>query len=392
MSLAQKPLTGLTPDDIAQLVAERCAEGITIEFKEELPGAGDSAKRDFIADVTAMANTAGGYIVYGIREEAGCAVGITGVAADDLDKVVVRLQAILDTGTDPKISGVHFRVIVVESSKQVLVVRVPRSWNGPHMLSHQGITRFYGRRVGGNFLLDTAQLQTAFQAAAMARDAAVRFRATRVLSVASGATIVVMDERPKVVLHIAPLVTVGGPATLDIEAVVRADGLRPMDTELRNPRYNLDGVALVGQGHESKTAHSYVQVFRDWCIEAVSSSLVTPHDDQLWLSSGDVEGQLIDKSTTYLEFLASAGIGGPYAVMISILGARGYQIRPASTRRYDSYRLPLPSDEVLLPDVLVESTPSDMAVLLHPTFDVLWNAAGWERCMNYRQDGSRSVQ
>ena len=58
-----KNLADIRPQDIEALVADATSESTTLEVKRDLPGAEDEAKREFRADVSALANTSGGYLV-----------------------------------------------------------------------------------------------------------------------------------------------------------------------------------------------------------------------------------------------------------------------------------------------------------------------------------------
>ena len=59
----------VTPEHIASMVAEKIAERKTVEYKEMLPEGGNEAKKEFLADVCSFANSSGGDILYGIRDE-----------------------------------------------------------------------------------------------------------------------------------------------------------------------------------------------------------------------------------------------------------------------------------------------------------------------------------
>src|ERR1035441_2198211 len=98
-----KNLAAILPADIEALIANAASEGTTLEFKRELPGGSDDAKREFLADVSALANTSGGDILYGIDEEDGSAAAITGIGITDLDAELLRLGNILNSGLEPRI-------------------------------------------------------------------------------------------------------------------------------------------------------------------------------------------------------------------------------------------------------------------------------------------------
>jgi predicted HTH transcriptional regulator len=52
------------------------AESRVLDYKERLPGDSDADKREMLADVTAFANSAGGDLIYGVKERRKC--GATG--------------------------------------------------------------------------------------------------------------------------------------------------------------------------------------------------------------------------------------------------------------------------------------------------------------------------
>ena len=63
----QKPLDKITKADIEELKANEVREGISIEYKSSLPGKGDEAKKEFLADVSAFANASGGDLIEAVR-------------------------------------------------------------------------------------------------------------------------------------------------------------------------------------------------------------------------------------------------------------------------------------------------------------------------------------
>ena len=64
--MIQKRLVDLAPSDFEALVANAVAESATLEFKRSLFGNNDADKREFLADVSALANSAGGDLIFGI--------------------------------------------------------------------------------------------------------------------------------------------------------------------------------------------------------------------------------------------------------------------------------------------------------------------------------------
>ena len=161
-----KPLNGLTFSDVAAMVAASgLREGRTLDFKQAKVGSRDNDKKEFLADVSALANTAGGDIVFGITEAQGEATGAPGIDLPDPDAEVLRLEEILRTGLEPRLPRVELRWLPEPGGKGLLVVRTPRSFLGPHRVAFQGHAHFYSRTSAGKARMDVTELRTAFLSA-----------------------------------------------------------------------------------------------------------------------------------------------------------------------------------------------------------------------------------
>jgi hypothetical protein len=64
---------------VVRAAASGMAEADDLDWKQALPPEVEKKRREFAKDVAAMANTRGGLIVYGVREENERAVELTGV-------------------------------------------------------------------------------------------------------------------------------------------------------------------------------------------------------------------------------------------------------------------------------------------------------------------------
>jgi predicted HTH transcriptional regulator len=60
------PIDSIDESHLQSLVTEGRREDAQLEFKLTLPGGGENEKREFLKDVSAMANSQGGDIIYGI--------------------------------------------------------------------------------------------------------------------------------------------------------------------------------------------------------------------------------------------------------------------------------------------------------------------------------------
>lgn len=132
--MLDKPLDSLTESDIQQAVVDRIPEDKQLEYKETLPGSDHESKKEFLADVSAMANAAGGLILYGIAEErdannktTGIPSGSPGLQDINLDQEKRRLENLLRDGIKPRIQGIGFRAIPLSSGALVLGVGCRRA-------------------------------------------------------------------------------------------------------------------------------------------------------------------------------------------------------------------------------------------------------------------------
>ena len=81
------PLTRLRPQEITEeallkLYDGQVPEGKTIDYKVELPGTSDAARKDFLVDLSSFANASGGHIVYGMEEAEGLPTNLLGLSSD----------------------------------------------------------------------------------------------------------------------------------------------------------------------------------------------------------------------------------------------------------------------------------------------------------------------
>lgn len=116
-------------------------ETSTIEFKREIHLFSDKDKHEFAKDVSAFANTSGGYIVYGKEDikQGGRIIGINPKAFD-----ADQLQQIIATRCypPPKFS----LRIIKRASKWFAILEIPESENKPHEITN---TRDVWIRRGG---------------------------------------------------------------------------------------------------------------------------------------------------------------------------------------------------------------------------------------------------
>jgi hypothetical protein len=149
--------------------------------------------------------------------------------------------------------------------------------------------------------------------------------------------------------------------------------------------YNYDG--LITFSSMEKYAYSYVQVFRNGCIEAAESLLLEPKDGRKFFPSVSFEREVIQCGDRMLALLRQLHIDPPFVVMLSYLGVRGYSMFVGSMR-WQSNAHHVERDNLFLDEIMVEDEAPDFGRIIRPAFDQVWNACGWAKSLNYDADGN----
>jgi len=399
--MLEKPLAAITRADIEALVTNRRPEGREIEYKLELPGTNDDARREFLADVASFANTSGGDVIYGVRgatDTDGKATGlpeeIVGVSLNK-DAEQLRLDSMIRDGIDPAVPAVQYQAVEGFARGPVLIVRIPRSWRSPHMVTFRNHSRFYARAASGKYQLDVGQLREAFVAPERLRERIETFRQERLASIASDETPVPLPAAGgRTVLHVVPVVAFAqaGGVGLTREQMERPEGfgaaLPPLGHGGYNVRSNFDGY-LSYSGQPNEPSDSYCQVFRTGAVEGVQA-LNPWQGSEPAIPSATFEQGLVQTAERYLAAFASWRVSGPFLIMLSLLRVKGFYMAVNYTWRTRGDRID--RDHLAIPEVYVESVGSDISVqdvalLMRPALDTVWQAAGWPHSVFFNAEG-----
>lgn len=144
MPLRHKRLVDIRAADIRSLVSRRIAEGQFVDFKAEMYPHSDEGKHELAKDVSAFANAYGGDIFIGVKAANGVANDLTPVKS--AAKEIEWLLQVCHDLIEERISGLDAVPIRVKGGA-VVVLRVPTSLRGPHMVRRGRQTYFY-RRFG----------------------------------------------------------------------------------------------------------------------------------------------------------------------------------------------------------------------------------------------------
>jgi hypothetical protein len=393
--MLNKSFDNVEKADIESLIASKISEQKHIEYKRDLPGNTDSEKVEFARDVVSFANTAGGDVFFGvsdIRDEKGNATGTpeeaVGIEASNIEAQIRRLEDLLRNGISPRVSGVQIKAIDGFPKGPIIIMRVPRSWHGPHMVTLNTKPVFFARSTNGKFALDIGQIRLAF---ANSEDISARvtsFRNNRIGKILADETPVPLARNPKTVLHVLPLSQFDAINRVDLtdEIYRNRHNFVTISMTSWSYRHNLDGVLVSTADGEPTGRWGYVQAYREGGIESVDAYVLADNSNLKAVPSVLFEQRLMSALGSYLTFQRKLGIESPILIQLALMGVGGYRVAGngtawTSTAGFDR-------EVVVLPEALVEGDNWAIGKVLKPVFDVMWQAAGWDRDRNLDDHGN----
>ena len=382
--MIEKRLDDITEDDLQALISNKVREGRTLDYKRELPGNSDGAKKEFLADASSFANTAGGHLVFGVDEDQGLPTEICGLQSADIDQEVRRLDSILASGLSPRIRYAA-RGITCTSGQKTLVIRVERSWFGPHRVVFSGHDRFYARNSAGKYALDVSELRAAFALSGTVTDRIRAFRADRIIALSNNQTPIPFAEGPKIVVHCIPVESFAGQPQYDVIPFYENPGrLPPMGAFGWDHRLNLEGI-IVFSGN--KPSSSYTQLYRNGVLEIVNGRLLAgEYRGRPLIPSIAYEQQVLEYLPFCFRLLEEFGCNVPVDVALTLTNTRGLCMGVDGIQFGSGY--PIQEENLVLPETIVHEFSTPVAKVLKPMFDLVWNACGYPSSTNFDADGN----
>jgi hypothetical protein len=377
-------IESIDEDILNALVDARLHEGSTIEYKSQLPDESEKAINRFAATVISFANANGGDLLLGIREENGLPVAVDGVDLENPDAALLRLNQILGSRIEPRLSSIKPKIVELESGKHVFVFRVDPSVASPHRLTTN--RQFYGRNSNGRREMEMSEIRRAFVSSETVRTEAKSFRKERVQAISSRTKELAIVEKAGVLFNVVPLSYSETPFRVRFrEHDAECRKLYPLGASAYSFYYNADGMFVVSTEADG-SLHSCTQIFINGSVESLRAFGLRRGDQFKSIPAQYVEHIVEQFLADVLKFYEALEIYPPFAVFLSIIGGEGYFLTPGIETGFDS--LSLSRNEVLFPEIVLNDE-EDLDVQLRPVFDLFWNAFGFSRSFSYGQDGRR---
>jgi hypothetical protein len=383
----------VTPEHIASLVDNKVSERKVLEYKEKLPEGNDLAKKEFLGDVSSFANSFGGDIIYGIRDQrdrgkaTGVPEAIVGLAGLNVSAEITRLESMMRDGIRPRIPNVQARDIEIPGKGSVVLLRVPRSWLRPHMVTHGGTSRFFARHNTGKDQLDVQEIGQLFAEQRSLGEELRNWRTERVARLISDEGPAPLEGPAKLLVHFVPAAALVGQDMA---------GWRPVPNEVRNLlrpsspsgmswRYNADGFLVYSVEGSSRCA-SYVQLFRNGSLEYADGYILNVGKSygagrETDIPSKSFEQKLVEIFGNALLAIRRLSIPDPVYLSCTLAGVQGLRLsREGVSFHLTSARHTFDRQIIQTPEVQIdraESRPYRASLL--PVVDSIWQASGYEQ-------------
>lgn len=372
--------------DLQRLVDEHVHEGTLIEFKRDLPGQADGDKVRLLRSITSFANTLGGDLILGVEAVDGVATNLVGIDAVVEDQVRQRIENLCRDGADPSVPGVSMKFVRLANGRHAIIVRVARSWNAPHRVTTGGHGHFYGRNSAGTYQLDVNELRAAFTMPERISAEIRRFRDGRIAQVQTYDTPVPIARVGALILHLLPFSAFspihGRRISLDPG---ERHNFSPFDARSCSTDVNLEGYVVFTD--RRKPSAAYTQVYRNGGVESVVVFDLWEGNQIYKLPATWIEMQCVSSTDRFVRGLQAKTDLFPLAVGIALVNVADYRF-VVSRGVFGDETAKADRNVIELPTVVVEKPPFDAAQALRTSFDMIWNAFGYEGSPSYDAQGS----
>jgi len=143
MMIGTPELENWTIERLLALVRDKTPEDFTLEFKaSEALAKTDQKKEKLAKDISALANSAGGTIIYGVVEDSSThAADRLDAGTDQVEIPPEWIEQVVDSRVHPKINGLRVFAIAVGDSgraRVAYIVEVPQGTTA-HMMTRRTI-------------------------------------------------------------------------------------------------------------------------------------------------------------------------------------------------------------------------------------------------------------
>lgn len=387
--LDQKRLDDINESDLTALIDTKVIENKYIEYKEAIALGNDKDKKEFLRDVSSFANTAGGYLLYGIRELAGTPTDIIGLDAINPDEMTLRLDEIIRSGLSPNIYGISYNFIKLANGKTVIIIKIPNSLNSPHQIVYNSDMRFSARGNAGKYQMPVDEIRERIEGSGKLTERLQNFRIERIAKISSNESIS-RSDRPggRIILHYLPLAGFSGRIQLPLQKNGENWPI-PMPPILGNGyslngKYCFEGYNFYSNNANGKT-EDYFLIFRNGVMEFVNFVPLRDDPQDPWkhvIGASRTEESIANILAYFIKTTKLQETHPPAYIALTIQGMKNWKW--AMGEHMGSPFGVFDRDILAAQEVYIQNGEFDISNTLKKLIDPIWHAVGWEESPNFK--------
>ena len=155
-------------EDIVDFIKQRIPENLFLDYKGDILRSGSLPKaKEFGKDVSAFANTSGGWIIYGIatdeKDEIKPLEKDAIVGLEDKSVLKESIENKILSSIDPKPFYRIKKIEMPDNNRCLILVYIPQSYRYIHMTAGKGENRFYKRYEYSSVPMDYYEVKKRFE-------------------------------------------------------------------------------------------------------------------------------------------------------------------------------------------------------------------------------------
>lgn len=399
-----KKLNEITLEDLNELVTNEVGESKTLEYKSELNMDTDSDRKEFLADISSFANSDGGDIIWGIKEDSSTnlPIELSGIEIENEDRFLRKIESVVRDSISPRIPDINFRVLHISGNKYIFITRIERSYLSPHRVVFKGWDKFFARNSKGKYSMEVEELRTAFTLQQTIEAKINNYINETLMSISQNRHKELNENSPIFVLQYIPLSAfnlLNKYSMNEISRCANKDNSTFYGLYSAPQRITIDGVELFYKNADYNVSEKICHK-TNGIVEMSTTSLFCPNYTQQnkapaetynAVSSHDMLEYCINKTSRIKIYYSELSVRTPIIISSAILNGAGFSLPKGRGLQAGFYNSILDRDFLSLPTVFIEDFNKATTDLLKPLFDSIWNAFGRFYCTAYNQKSNEYI-
>jgi hypothetical protein len=303
------------------------------------------------------------------------------ISIDNYDNLKLRIGEIIRQSTNPQIANLEFSDLLTVGESSVYLIGISKTRNLPAMVTYGNHNRFFKRKSGGKYSLDTYELYETFSQLNVLEDKIKSFIKDRQFKVSENSFWPDIGSLSSILIHTIPISTfstqIENFSSSDVKKIL-IDILSPPGHNDYSYRYCWEGFHL----YQNKSLMSdndimpYNLIFRNGSTETFTNEPFYSDPNKGLLVNGEglltVIKEQLEKNLTLCKKLS---IEPYFYISIKLNNIENMLLTPTYTMR----RLKNHTD-LQLPLTLMPSDIQEIKKQIKNLMDILWQSIGDDEC------------